>query len=115
MDWDSPVWGDHDDGDPTIDTEESRFEQPEGFIWGCCEKPGYRLGCTRGRHDATSKHRGRYGMNPRRSTCRRDDSSDAGTSDLEAESACEGDNQAPKKTEESEEEEDADDDENGEE
>ncbi|KAJ4397843.1 hypothetical protein N0V93_002080 [Gnomoniopsis smithogilvyi] len=78
-------WADHDeDCHGTIDTDEMRMEFPEGFVWDCCGKPGYRLGCTRGYHDATSSHRGRYGR-----ICsgvkEKEDSSDARTSELEDE------------------------------
>lgn len=72
------------------------MEFPEGFVWDCCGKLGYRLGCTRGKHDATSSHRGRYGT-----TCNTakqylhnqgEDSSDARTSELEAETDSEEEN-----------------------
>ncbi|KAF5601044.1 hypothetical protein FPANT_1908 [Fusarium pseudoanthophilum] len=36
----------------TIDTESMREENPEGFVWTCCDKPGDEAGCYRGRHEA---------------------------------------------------------------
>lgn len=37
---------------------------PEGFRWTCCQRIGFRRGCTRSRHDPYSKHRSRWGKNP---------------------------------------------------
>jgi len=50
-DWDAEEWYDWDeDCHGPIDTEEHQQEYPDGFIWDCCDKPGSRRGCTRGRH-----------------------------------------------------------------
>ncbi|KAI0913978.1 hypothetical protein F4823DRAFT_575134 [Ustulina deusta] len=65
VDYDSEVWDDHDeDCHGMIDTVENRVEFPEGFIWDCCGKLGYRGGCKRGRHDALDGPRGKYGDKP---------------------------------------------------
>ncbi|KAI0436694.1 hypothetical protein F4803DRAFT_566649 [Xylaria telfairii] len=65
VDYEGDAWADHDeDCHGTIDTDENRLEYPEGFRWSCCGKVGYRSGCTRGRHDARSGLRGRYGDTP---------------------------------------------------
>ncbi|CAN8101493.1 unnamed protein product [Discula destructiva] len=99
-------WADHDEdchGD--IDTEEMRMEFPEGFVWDCCNKLGYRHGCTRGRHDATTGHRGRYGTKPGTVwTPLADESSDARTSDLEVESGLEEEEQGEDEDEDEDEE-----------
>ncbi|KAI1735326.1 hypothetical protein F4680DRAFT_470084 [Xylaria scruposa] len=59
------VWADHDERyHGPIDTDENRFAHPEGFVWTCCGKLGYRSGYTRGRHNALSGSRGRYGDIP---------------------------------------------------
>ncbi|KAI0478154.1 hypothetical protein F4859DRAFT_478747 [Xylaria cf. heliscus] len=61
-DYDADAWIDHDERcHGTIDSDENRDERPEGFNWNCCGKPGHRGGCTRGKHDALSNQRGRYG------------------------------------------------------
>ncbi|KAI0454731.1 hypothetical protein F5B21DRAFT_473958 [Xylaria acuta] len=65
VDDDGDFWADHDeDCHGPIDTDENRVQYPEGFVWSCCGKVGYRGGCTRGRHDATSGPRGKYGDRP---------------------------------------------------
>ncbi|KAI8629521.1 hypothetical protein F5Y19DRAFT_433302 [Xylariaceae sp. FL1651] len=65
VDHSSDFWADHDeDCHGEIDTVENRVEFPEGFIWNCCNKMGHRSGCTRGRHNALSGQRGRYGDKP---------------------------------------------------
>ncbi|KAH8159417.1 hypothetical protein CIB48_g8840 [Xylaria polymorpha] len=65
VDYEADVWADHDeDCHGTIDTDENRIENPEGFRWSCCRKLGYHNGCTRGRHDARSGLRGKYGDTP---------------------------------------------------
>ncbi|KAI3319157.1 hypothetical protein HD806DRAFT_510167 [Xylariaceae sp. AK1471] len=65
VDHQGDVWADHDERcHGTIDTDENRIEFPEGFVWNCCDKVGYRGGCTRGRHNALDGQRGRYGDKP---------------------------------------------------
>ncbi|KAI8954489.1 hypothetical protein F4801DRAFT_533397 [Xylaria longipes] len=65
VDYDSDVWADHDERcHGTIDTDENRAAYPEGFVWNCCGKSGYRGGCTRGRHDALGGQRGKYADKP---------------------------------------------------
>ncbi|KAI0550645.1 hypothetical protein F4679DRAFT_200268 [Xylaria curta] len=77
-------WADHDeDCHGPIDTDENRVEFPEGFVWSCCDKLGYRSGCTRGRHDALGGSRGRYGDTP--GTCRLE-VEESSTEDEESES-----------------------------
>lgn len=44
-----------------MDTFENRMDWPEGFLWTCCDRMGFRRSCTRVRHDAKSTQRGRYG------------------------------------------------------
>ncbi|KAJ8131878.1 hypothetical protein O1611_g1742 [Lasiodiplodia mahajangana] len=64
-DYESDVWADHDENcHGVIDCDENREEYPEGFVWSCCGKLGYRGGCTRGRHSADSGQRGKYGDAP---------------------------------------------------
>ncbi|KAI1146657.1 hypothetical protein F4825DRAFT_439947 [Nemania diffusa] len=64
VDYESDVWADHDENcHGEINTDSNRIEFPEGFIWDCCDKLGYRSGCTRGRHDANGS-RGIYGTEP---------------------------------------------------
>lgn len=88
-DYDADVWADHDENcHGVIDTDEMRMEFPDGFVWDCCDKPGHRRGCTRGRHDATSSSRGRYGTEPS-SFCPVEETSDAVTSELDVESGVE--------------------------
>ncbi|TRX88312.1 hypothetical protein FHL15_010816 [Xylaria flabelliformis] len=65
VDYESDIWADHDENcHGPIDTDENRFQHPEGFVWDCCDKLGHRSGCTRGRHNALSGSRGRYGDTP---------------------------------------------------
>lgn len=53
VDYDADIWADHDENcHGTIDTESMREENPEGFVWNCCDKPGDEAGCYRGRHEA---------------------------------------------------------------
>lgn len=59
-DYDGDFWADHDECHGPIDTEESRSQYPEGFIYDCCEGDGYSEGCKTGRHveqDDVSKRR----------------------------------------------------------
>ncbi|KAH7067471.1 hypothetical protein BKA63DRAFT_570770 [Paraphoma chrysanthemicola] len=42
-DYDGDFWADHDERiHGIIDSEESREEYPEGFVWDCCQKRGMR-------------------------------------------------------------------------
>ncbi|KAI0861784.1 hypothetical protein F4860DRAFT_159117 [Xylaria cubensis] len=89
VDYDSDVWADHDENcHGPIDTDENRLEYPEGFVWSCCDKLGHRSGCTRGRHNALSGSRGRYGDTP--GTCLLEDeessTEESSTEDEESES-----------------------------
>ncbi|GKT98447.1 hypothetical protein FLAG1_03944 [Fusarium langsethiae] len=53
VDYDAHVWADHDERcHGTIDSEEMRKENPEGFTWTCCDKPGDKTGCKLGKHEA---------------------------------------------------------------
>ena len=53
VDYAADVWADHDENcHGTIDTDEMREVNPEGFVWDCCDKPGDEEGCQRGRHQA---------------------------------------------------------------
>lgn len=59
---DGDFWADHEEEiHGQINTCEMKMEFPEGFRWSCCDKLGFRSGCTRGRHTTTGRHRGRYG------------------------------------------------------
>lgn len=64
VDYDADVWADHDENcHGEIDTDENRESFPEGFVWDCCNKAGYRRGCSVGRHSKVGD-RGRYGTQP---------------------------------------------------
>ncbi|KIL88120.1 hypothetical protein FAVG1_09003 [Fusarium avenaceum] len=53
VDYEAYVWADHDERcHGTIDTEAMRKENPEGFTWVCCGKPGDESGCKLGKHEA---------------------------------------------------------------
>jgi hypothetical protein len=51
VDWEGDFWADHDERcHGIIDSEESRKEHPEGFIWDCCDEEGDEEGCEVGEH-----------------------------------------------------------------
>ncbi|UZP33139.1 hypothetical protein NXS19_000955 [Fusarium pseudograminearum] len=67
VDYDADAWADHDEScHGTIDTEEMRKENPDGFIWTCCDKPGGgEAGCKLGKHEADpAKSRRETGFEP---------------------------------------------------
>ncbi|KAF5534940.1 hypothetical protein FPHYL_13321 [Fusarium phyllophilum] len=66
VDYDADVWADHDENcHGTIDTDSMREENPDGFVWTCCDKPGDKAGCTFGRHEADpNKSRRETGEEP---------------------------------------------------
>ena len=53
VDYESEVWVDHyEEADGEIDTDENRYEYPEGFIWSCCGEVGGKTeGCVKGDGD----------------------------------------------------------------
>ncbi|KAI0388961.1 hypothetical protein F5Y17DRAFT_463203 [Xylariaceae sp. FL0594] len=54
-DWYSEEWADWDENcHGPIDTKENRLDYPNGFTWDCCDRPGSRRGCTRGRHQESN-------------------------------------------------------------
>ncbi|KAF2220970.1 hypothetical protein BDZ85DRAFT_283871 [Elsinoe ampelina] len=58
VDWDGDFWADHDeDCHGTIDTEDMREENPEGFKWDCCDEPGDAEGCQVGEHEGGGEAR----------------------------------------------------------
>ncbi|KAI3343368.1 hypothetical protein F4824DRAFT_6230 [Ustulina deusta] len=46
-------WEDWRDGDQ--DSEESKTEYPEGYIWDCCQRSGESAGCALGSHEGSYK------------------------------------------------------------
>jgi len=49
IDHESEAWDDH-YGDEIHDSEDMREDNPEGFMWSCCEKAIDDPGCARGAH-----------------------------------------------------------------
>ncbi|KAK7738312.1 hypothetical protein SLS53_006119 [Cytospora paraplurivora] len=47
-----------------MDSDESREEWPEGFVWDCCDKFGTDWGCTKGHHCAVEGQRLKPTMDP---------------------------------------------------
>ncbi|KAI1318977.1 hypothetical protein F5Y16DRAFT_111538 [Xylariaceae sp. FL0255] len=64
LDESSNQWWDWDDEDCSRDTVENREENPDGFIWECCDEKGSNLGCVRGRHKNINASRGRFASPP---------------------------------------------------
>lgn len=54
QDFDASIWGTldwEDERDGPQDSEESREQFPDGFVWSCCQRRGdAEFGCKRGPH-----------------------------------------------------------------
>ena len=53
VDEEGDFWADHDENcHGEIDTDDTREQCPDGFIWDCCNELGGSKGCTAGKHMA---------------------------------------------------------------
>ena len=68
-------------------------ENPDGFVWDCCEKRGTNAGCTRGPHRAFSGQRRRFG--DEMSDCPNTESSDESESQDDVEQDMEEEAEEP--------------------
>ena len=63
-DFDGDFWADHDENcHGPIDTDEMREENPDGFVWSCCNEIGSAKGCMLGRHASDPHKAARYESN----------------------------------------------------